>query len=516
MGGAVGALRSLGHRLERPLALSFATVAAVVIIGLPLAAVLAQLDASAFEVFAAWSTWTLLARSLVIAAAVTAIAVAIGAPLGTVLARAAMPARHVLLAVHVAPGVAPPLVVALGWFHVFGQHGLVGTATTARWFFGPLGVVLVLVSSLTPIVTTFTLIGVTGLDASIEEAGLLVAPPARVLARLLLPAASARVAIAALVVFSLSMAEVAVPMFLRVPVYSAAVFARLGSVEFSPREAAALSLPLIALGAAFVLLERRIFHRAGAMRLRPIGHAPLDLGRAPFVLAALATVFSVAPLASLFVEGAHGASELIKWLGRTFENSLLVGSLAGFLSCVLGVVVGHAFARGYRGATMLDHLLLAGFFLPSAVLGTGSVSVWNRATTQFVYGTSAVIVLGLVARYGALATRVFAASVADHALAYEEAASVSGAGYARLLRQIVLPMNARGLVAAFAVVVLFCLRDVETVALSYPPGGETMTVRLFTLEANGPTHVVAALAALQVAVSLAIAGGLVALARRSP
>jgi len=57
---------------------------------------------------------------------------------------------------------------------------------------------------------------------------------------------------------------------------------------------------------------------------------------------------------------------------------------------------------------------------------------------------------------------------------------------------------------------------VETVALSYPPGGETMTVRLFTLEANGPTHVVAALAALQVAVSLAIAGGLVALARRSP
>jgi iron(III) transport system permease protein len=54
---------------------------------------------------------------------------------------------------------------------------------------------------------------------------------------------------------------------------------------------------------------------------------------------------------------------------------------------------------------------------------------------------------------------------------------------------------------------VFCLRDLESAVLFYPPGGEPLTVRLFTLEANGPTAVVAALAVTQVAMT-AVALGL--------
>ena len=71
------------------------------------------------------------------------------------------------------------------------------------------------------------------------------------------------------------------------------------------------------------------------------------------------------------------------------------------------------------------------------------------------------------------------------------------------------------LVATFVLALVFALRDLETAALFYPPGGEPLTVRIFTLEANGPPAVVSALAVLHVLITFAAASvGLVALARR--
>ena len=59
--------------------------------------------------------------------------------------------------------------------------------------------------------------------------------------------------------------------------------------------------------------------------------------------------------------------------------------------------------------------------------------------------------------------------------------------------------------AAWFLALVFCLRDLETTVLFYPPGREPLTVRIFTLEANGPEEVVSALAIIHV---LATAGAL--------
>jgi iron(III) transport system permease protein len=60
------------------------------------------------------------------------------------------------------------------------------------------------------------------------------------------------------------------------------------------------------------------------------------------------------------------------------------------------------------------------------------------------------------------------------------------------------------------------LRDLELSVLYYPPGGQPLTVRIFTLEANGPPSVVAALAVVHVAMTAAVLGiGGVLLKRRT-
>jgi iron(III) transport system permease protein len=64
---------------------------------------------------------------------------------------------------------------------------------------------------------------------------------------------------------------------------------------------------------------------------------------------------------------------------------------------------------------------------------------------------------------------------------------------------------------------VFCLRDLETAVLFYPPGGEPLTVRIFTLEANGPVPVVAGLGVIHAAVTGAVLalGAALLLRRRS-
>ena len=64
--------------------------------------------------------------------------------------------------------------------------------------------------------------------------------------------------------------------------------------------------------------------------------------------------------------------------------------------------------------------------------------------------------------------------------------------------------------AAWLLAAVFCLRDLETAVLYYPPGWEPLTVRIFTLEANGPEAVVAALATLHVVITAVVlaSGGL--------
>ena len=71
----------------------------------------------------------------------------------------------------------------------------------------------------------------------------------------------------------------------------------------------------------------------------------------------------------------------------------------------------------------------------------------------------------------------------------------------------------RSRIAAWLLVLVFCFRDLESAILVYPAGLEPLTVRIFTLEANGPEPVVAALACAHVGLVAAMLGLLALLIR---
>jgi iron(III) transport system permease protein len=235
---------------------------------------------------------------------------------------------------------------------------------------------------------------------------------------------------------------------------------------------------------------------------------PLMFGRWRLAIAIacwLWALLSVLPIVALATRAAlgHGFVRLPQWLGQAPWSSLLSAAIAATAIAALALVLGHAAARRLRGASSLDALAMLTFVLPASVLGVGLIAVWNRPATGALYSSMAILVIGYVARYSIVGVRTVASVVLQSPVHFEEAAAASGAGFARRLLRIVLPVNARGIAFAWLLALVFCLRDLETAVLFYPPGGEPLTVRLFTLEANGPTAVVAALAVSQVAMTAA-------------
>lgn len=507
------------RRVEQPLLLAAAGALLALVAVAPLVALAGEL--LAVDLAGVWRTLSggqasrLLAGSFGLSAAVTALALAVGLPLGLLLGRADLPGRAVALWLHAFPLFLPPFLLALGWFHLLGREGLLGNGATADLLFSASGAVLVLGLALSPAVTLLVAAALQAIDPSLEEAALLAGGPWRTATRILLPLTRPAVALGALVVFSLTFSELGVPMFLRVPVYPAMVFSRLGGVDYAPGEAFALALPLVGISFALLVAERRAAGRrsfaALGLRSREVPSLPLGRWRWGATAAAWAlAILPLAPIAALaWSAGRAGFGELPSWVGGSPWTSLAVAAAAATFVGLVGIPVGHAAARGLRGGVGLDALAVLAFLLPASVLGVGLISAWNRPLTQAVYASPFIVAMALAARYAAIGLRTTAVVFSQSPLHLEEAAAVSGAGYLHRLRRIVLPLHARGLGAAWMLTALFCLRDLEAAVLVYPAGSEPLTVRIFTLEANGPPPVVAALACTQVAMAaavLAIAG----------
>ena len=121
------------------------------------------------------------------------------------------------------------------------------------------------------------------------------------------------------------------------------------------------------------------------------------------------------------------------------------------------------------------------FFLPGVLIGIGLIYFFNRPVLVSFYQSAGIVVLAFVIRYAALGL-----TGARHALRsvdsdLTDAARLEGASRWQMLRYVQWPQIAPQLFAAWYVIYLLCLWDVESMVLIYPPGGETLALRIFNL-----------------------------------
>ncbi|NOZ21849.1 MAG: iron ABC transporter permease [Planctomycetes bacterium] len=466
--------------------------------------------------------WTLMGHSMALSSLVTALTVAVGMPLGVLLGKTDLPFRRFFTVLFVIPLLIPPYIIAVSWFDLLGREGLLAhllgasvTRATARFLFGLPGCTAALSSIFLPIPMLLTMIFLRTINPRLEEAGRLVSNWRGVMKGITIPLILPGVLLSAMLVFLLSFGEFSVPNFLRYDVFPVESFTQF-SAFYNFKAATAAAVPLAAVTLILLLAEAAFLReRTYQLRPSPMGKhtPPIELGPHRtwlFVIVAITgLVIVIVPMAVLVIQsaGVDAYAEALNRAGGSLLRSLMYAVIGATLLTFLGFFTGYLIqTKALRCWRSVDSLTIFLFALPSTVIGIGLISLWNTSWTNFIYSTPLIILLGYLAKYTALTSRISVTQLAQIPPSMEEAARVAGAGWFRRMAFIVAPLARRGLLAGWLVGYIFLLRDTEITMLVYPAGHDTLPVRILTLMANGSPMLIAALCMVMIAATLLPAG----------
>lgn len=439
-----------------------------------------------------------------------------GSVLAVLLTRFAFPGRAVLRVIALLPMALPPLIGALSFYYLYGPtgifprllHDVTGVDADAVAFDGVAGVLLVHTLTMYPYFYLAVSAGLSGSDASLEEAAMnLGASRATMWITVLLPMLTPALVSGALLTFMVSMASFTAPQFYNVNTLTMRIVASKTSGNYSL--AAAQSTVLSAVSITF-LLAMRWYEGRRSTRSASKG-TPQSLtvvhGMVPRLLAGLGSLLVVtvlvAPVAvilllSFTVDGTWTTQTLPP--AYTTENfveifteprslrPLLVSSQMSALALIGSILVGVLTAwvvarwRG-RGRSVLDVMIMLPWALPGTVVGINLVTAFAAPTPfnlgQVFVGTLWILPLAYFVRFVPLVFRNAAASLAQIDPSVEEAARNLGAGAWRTLRTVTIPLMARGVLAGALLAFVQGFGEYVASVVIYPARYAPLSVEIY-------------------------------------
>lgn len=504
--------------MSRPLVIL--ALAVLVVAGLaPLVVMLARVTSADLTSLVEPRTLGLLGRTLLLGSGAAAAALVLGTAFGFLVARTDVPMAGLIRTLGVVPLFLPPLVLAMTWATLWPSFRGVGAA------------LFVLSLSTFPLVAAFAARAFERVDGRAEEAARLAGGFPAVLAMELALARPALFAGAALA-FAFAVNDFGVPDYVSSVGPKFGVYAdeiKLTWDQFhAPGRAVAAALPLIALTLA-ALVPALAARRRGAFGT--LGHdfqTPGRLALGPwrwpgfaFAVAILALACFAPMLRLLWEAGGVGARLATQGLARSLLSgvaalpdefslalerarpdlgrSLLYAVGAAALAVPTGFVLGHTIERArLRGlGRALELGVLVPLAAPAILFGIGVVVLWNHGWSAGFYASGGLVVLLHLGRYLAIATLISSGAVASVDPALEEAAALAGARPAERLVRIVAPLLKGSLAAAFVMVFVFAMRDLDAAVL-VPAANQTAIFRVYNGVHFGRDAYVAALTLLLV------------------
>lgn len=439
-----------------------------------------------------------LANSLLMAAAVSVIALAIGLPLGILASLYQFRGRDFLVLAQALPLLLPSFLPSIGWTNLSSLNGL-------RWLgllSGEWTCILVMSWQAVPLVLFAVCSACEKLTASQVESARLYGGERTVLLHAARACAPVAIAVA-LLAGILSLSDVGAPLIFGVR--SAAVeirtsFSALYDFNLAGRQCWTLTAIVLLLAAP--LLAGSGYRIAAAILARQLDpHRPIRHRYLSHLAAAgLAITVFVSmgiPLAGICFPvishpmWARAAVTVGRTLGPTALFSVGSGAIAVTLAMVLAVHV-----RGqpvWRLAVIV--VLMLFLAAPPALAAIGVLRVSSHAPQLLdglLRGRATVpVIMGL--RLLPVAVLLILRADASFAPSWRDVARVHGVSPVAFYGRVVAPFMAPPIMAAWLLVAVLSMADVTTTHLLQPPGTQTLPVAIFTVMANSPTSLVAAL-----------------------
>jgi iron(III) transport system permease protein len=486
--------------------------------------------------------WTAVRNTLEFAGTVTLLGLLAGGAIAVLCERTDVLGRRLLGPVAIVPLLLPPLGLIMGWTALYGDGGwFTGFITGSLhlpWDIGtPWGMGVMGASVSAPIAVVIVRAALRANDPSLEEAARATgASTLTVLSRITVPMLRPALLSAALLMFTLSLEQLGIPIFLgaqhNVNFIASYLYTTWSNspVPDPPSISAGAVLFLLTASALIVLRdqllgsEQRFVTTSANQMVQPL---PLRGWRAPVTLLVIAylAVTTFAPIGGLILASVVSIlTPLISPFSlltldnfRTvFQDPTLSSSITNSL------VVAAAGAVGATGlislATLVAHrsrfvlcgslrfLMLYPRSLPGIIISLAFF--WSFL---FFVPPGAWIRNNLVGEGIALAVRgiplaymIMAPSLTRIATELDDAGRSAGGGWWLVSRTILLPLLRPAIFGSMMIVFIAILNDYETAIFLAKPNTELMGVEMLQQYARGTVGPVAALAVLQLAITAGV------------
>ena len=432
--------------------------------------------------------WLLLKNSLLVSGFATLLAVAFGLAAALWATGLERRWRQILTAVSIIALALPPFLVTNCWLHFLGRTGVWRSWLPFDIF--SLGGTVWILSLLTwPI--TFLLLSSAWqqLERAQLESDPCVTEWAFVRA-LLWPLARPAIAQATVLTFVLALNNFAVPAILQVKVSTDEMWI-VFNTSFDTAAALRMSWPLV----LFPLLLLFWLARRGIAWPRTEGGVPARLFRRQLgpgwtsacgVFSVMVGLLSVGLPVFQLVSLKRTWTELPGALQAGWDavaHSFWLAAASAALIVALSLALRYAVARRNERTAfrIAGALLWLPFLVPGVLLGIGLITVFNRPGIAFFYQSFGIVLLAFLIRYLAIGASAVRHSLESVDPDLTDAARLEGANSWQVLRHVHWPQAGSQIMAAWYIAFLLCLWDVESIVLVVPPGGETLSLRIFNL-----------------------------------
>lgn len=442
--------------------------------------------------------WTVFKHSILLAYGVAKMSLTVGALCAIWAQTLGRRGNFIVTALAAVTLALPPFLVANTWMHFFGMAGVWRQYVDFDLYSWG-GAILLMVLLLWPV--TFFLVRAT---LSRLETERLEADPLlkgwRLIRFVLFPHLRGTLAVASLLSFVLALNHFTIPALLQTKVYSNDVWVQFNST-FDYAEALKTGWPLVVAPVLLLFGLPKEIEVWGARK--PLNSQRFAEALGPIWRAIVAILSIGLVLTSVAFPLGYLASSPSAWkelapafaAGHSAFGASLITSIGGAT-----VAISMALLLAKRRWTAVAWLP---FFIPGVVLGILIIRTFNQRGLSWIYPSVGLVVGALAIRYLALPLQALVQGRRSIDPDVLSAARADGATAAGAFWKMEIPLLAGPIFFAWYIAYLFCLWDAETLVMIVPPGGETLSLRVFNMLHYGHTEQVNALCLWLVFLALA-------------
>ncbi len=479
--------------------------------------------------------WTALKNTVITAGASMILGVIIAFPLAWLVGRTNLHFKKFFRTLFVMTYMVPPYVGAMAWLRLLNPR--VGTLNVFLQellnlpenpfnIYSIGGLIWVLTTFYYPYAFITISRAMENMDPSLEEASKISgASPLKTVATITLPMMAPSIVAAALLVFVSAASCYGIPSIIGAPGNVDTVttriidFVYIGSSEgLSDATTLAVFLMLIAnlvLYLSTFVVGRKQYITVSGKSVRP---NIVDLGKwripATILVIIFAVVVVVIPFATVFSTSftVNMGKDLFDPGNFTFKywqvvftrrqilnsakNSLISASVAATLGIIISCTMAYLLTKTRaRGRKIPDFLITLGSGTPSIVIALGLIMTMNGKFVINIYNTLFIIIVAYMIKYLLMGMRTIVSAMTQIHESLEEAAQISGAGWLRRFKDVILPLIGPSVVAGWFLIFMPCFYELTMSTLLYSTDTKTIGYELYQYQTYHSQQTASAMAA---------------------